>query len=128
MLYCRCAQSCVHIIPEFLQMTFGLGLGLFVQFFLHFLSSSTCFCVLMLIFVHLCIFCVFCVSNCCKFSFPFSVLTFFFCLRRFDRVGRHEEHPACKKLSDKVLVWLSVFSQVQMISMWSSCCCCQWFR
>jgi len=23
-------------------------------------------------------------------------------------VGRQEEHPACKKLSDGVLVWLSV--------------------
>ena len=23
-------------------------------------------------------------------------------------VGRQEEHPACKKLSDEVLVWLSV--------------------
>jgi len=30
-------------------------------------------------------------------------------------VGRHEERPACKKLSDEVLAWLSVWSEVQMI-------------
>ena len=30
----------------------------------------------------------------------FSVLTLL--------VGRQEEHPACKKVSDEVLVWLSV--------------------
>ena len=28
-------------------------------------------------------------------------------------VGRHERHPACKKLSDGVLAWLSVWSEVQ---------------
>ena len=28
-------------------------------------------------------------------------------------VGREEGHPACKKLSDEVLVWLSVWSEVQ---------------
>ena len=28
-------------------------------------------------------------------------------------VGRQEGHPACKKLSDEVLVWLSVWSEVQ---------------
>jgi len=27
-------------------------------------------------------------------------------------VGRQEEHPACKKLSDEVLVWLSAWSKV----------------
>jgi len=30
-------------------------------------------------------------------------------------VGRQEEHPAHKKLSDGVLAWLSVWSLVQMI-------------
>jgi len=35
-------------------------------------------------------------------------------------VGSQEEHPACKKLSDELLAWLSVWSEVQMISMWSS--------
>jgi len=29
-------------------------------------------------------------------------------------VGRQEEHPARKKLSDEVLAWLSVWSEVQM--------------
>jgi len=33
-------------------------------------------------------------------------------------------HPACKKLSDEVLAWLSVRSGVQMICVWSSCCHC----
>jgi len=28
---------------------------------------------------------------------------------------RQEEHPACKTLSDKVLVWLSVGSKVQIV-------------
>jgi len=28
-------------------------------------------------------------------------------------VGRQEGHPACKKLSVEVLVWLSVWSEVQ---------------
>ena len=28
-------------------------------------------------------------------------------------VERQEGHPACKKLSDEVLVWLSVWSEVQ---------------
>ena len=35
-------------------------------------------------------------------------------------VGRQEEHPACKKLSDEVLAWLCVWSEVQMICIWSS--------
>jgi len=35
-------------------------------------------------------------------------------------VGHQEEHPACKKLTDEVLAWLSIWSEVQMICMWSS--------
>jgi len=35
-------------------------------------------------------------------------------------VGRQEEHPARKKLSDGVLAWLSVWSVMQMICIWSS--------
>jgi len=27
-------------------------------------------------------------------------------------VGRQEEHPACKKMSDEVLAWLSVWNEV----------------
>jgi len=30
-------------------------------------------------------------------------------------VGRQEEQPVCKKISDEVLAWLSVCSDVQMI-------------
>ena len=33
--------------------------------------------------------------------------------------GRQEEHPACKKLSSEVLAWSSVWSEVQMICIWS---------
>jgi len=46
------------------------------------------------------------------FLYAFSALTLL--------VGRQEEHPARKKLSDGVLVWLSVWSVVQMICIWSS--------
>jgi len=34
-------------------------------------------------------------------------------------VGRQEEHRACKKLSDEVLAWLSAWSKVQLMYMWS---------
>ena len=35
-------------------------------------------------------------------------------------VGCREEHPFCKKLSDEVLAWLSVWIEVKMICIWSS--------
>ena len=35
-------------------------------------------------------------------------------------VGHQEEHMACNKLSDEVLVWLSVWSKVQTVCIWSS--------
>ena len=38
-------------------------------------------------------------------------------------VGRQEGHPACKKLNGEVLVWLSVWSEVQ-ICIWPSWCHC----
>ena len=38
-------------------------------------------------------------------------------------VGRQEEHPACKILSGGVLVWLSVWSEVQTC-IWPSWCLC----
>ena len=44
----------------------------------------------------------------CQTTLPisaFSALTLW--------VGRQERHPACKKLSGGVLVWLSVWSEVQ---------------
>jgi len=34
-------------------------------------------------------------------------------------VGWQEGHPACKNLSDAVLAWLAVWSEVQMIYIWS---------
>jgi len=38
-------------------------------------------------------------------------------------VGRQEGHPACKKLSGGVLVWLSVWSEVQTCICSSGCHC-----
>jgi len=44
---------------------------------------------------------------------------------RFDNVGwRHEERTACKKLSDEVLAWLSIWSEMQMICIRPSWCHC----
>jgi len=34
--------------------------------------------------------------------------------------GWQEGRPACKKRSGEVLAWLSVWSEVQMICIWSS--------
>jgi len=39
-------------------------------------------------------------------------------------VVHQEEHSACKKLSDEVLAWLSVCSEVPLICVWSSWCHC----
>jgi len=39
-------------------------------------------------------------------------------------IGHEEEHPADKKLSDKALAWLAVWSKVQMICISSSWCHC----
>ena len=51
-----------------------------------------------------------CVCVCVVLSrcFAFSALTLL--------VGRQEGHPACKKLSGGVLSWLSVWSEVQIVS------------
>jgi len=49
------------------------------------------------------------------YIFVFSALTLL--------VGRQEGHPACKKLSDGVLVWLSVWSEVQTCKRPSRCYC-----
>jgi len=46
------------------------------------------------------------INPCC--SFAFSALTLL--------VGRQEEHLPAKKLSDVVLAWLSVWSEMQMVS------------
>ena len=47
------------------------------------------------------------------------------CLQCFDTVGWvSEEHLTCKKLSDKLLVWLSAWSMLQIVCIWSSWCHC----
>jgi len=48
----------------------------------------------------------------CSFSFAFSALTLLF--------GHPEEHLTYKNLSDEVLAWLSVWSEVQMTCMCSN--------
>jgi len=50
------------------------------------------------------------------YSYAFSALTLL--------VRQQKEHPARKKLSDEELMWLSVWSEVQMICIWSSWCHC----
>jgi len=45
-------------------------------------------------------------------SFAFSALTLL--------VGHQEEHPACKKLNDEVLMWFSEWSEVKIVCIWSS--------
>ena len=37
---------------------------------------------------------------------------------------QQEEHPACKKMSDDVMAWLSVWSKVLMTCIWSGWCHC----
>jgi len=49
-------------------------------------------------------------------AFAFSALTLL--------IGRQEEHPACKKLNNEALAWLSICSEVQMICIQSSRCHC----
>ena len=46
-----------------------------------------------------------------QLSCAFSALSAFSALTLL--VGKQEGHPACKKLSGEVLVWLSVWSEVQ---------------
>ena len=51
-----------------------------------------------------------------SFDFAFSALTLL--------VGWQEENLVWKKLSEEVLAWLTVWSEVQMICIWSSWCHC----
>ena len=39
-------------------------------------------------------------------------------------IGHQVEHPVCKKLSDEVLMWLFIWSEVQIVCIWSSWCHC----
>jgi len=57
-----------------------------------------------------------------EIRFDFHCMLFVaFCLQCFDAVGRVAGRASgLQKLSSKVLAWLSVWSEVQMISMWSS--------
>jgi len=49
-----------------------------------------------------------------------KILSKLCCLQCFDMLAGHwEEHPTCKKLSDEVLAWLSVWSE-KIICIWSS--------
>jgi len=57
-----------------------------------------------------------------NFIWTNSVCTVFSALTLL--VGRQEEHPAHKKLSDGILAWLSVWSVMQMICIWFSWCHC----
>ena len=68
------------------------------------------------------------VFNCFKFTYVFCseiliiyvLFTQICCLSALMLlVGRQEERPACKKLSNEML-WLSVCSQVQIVCIWSS--------
>jgi len=66
----------------------------------------------------------------CNKLYAFSLFYFYFLLflgEAFSAltllVGRQEGHPACKKLSGRVLSWLSVWGEVQ-ICIWTSWCHC----
>ena len=59
---------------------------------------------------------------------PGSIKIVFACLQMTLKslmllVGRQEGHPACRKLSDGVLAWLSVWNEVQTC-IWPSWCHC----
>ena len=62
--------------------------------------------------------CVNCLSCCVIKVVVFITILIFSALTLL--VGRQEEHATRKKLSDKVLVRLFVWSKVQMICVWSS--------
>ena len=49
----------------------------------------------------------------------------FLCLQCFDAVGWEAGIQPVKKLSGEVLAWLSVWSEVKMICIWSSWCHCR---
>jgi len=71
--------------------------------------SPVCYMLLTAV-MHLSSYCNRCTRNC-----TFSALTLL--------VGRQEGHPACKKLSGGMLVWLYVWSKVQTC-IWPSWCYC----
>ena len=81
------------------------------------ISVTRYFLIVLFIVVNIC--CIQCRFECILYySSQFERLLTFSALTLL--VGRQEEHPACKKLSDGVLAWLSVWNVVQMICIWSS--------
>ena len=52
------------------------------------------------------------IIHCVCLHIAFSALTLLF--------GWHEGHLACKKLSVGMLAWLSVWSEIQIVCIWSS--------
>ena len=57
-------------------------------------------------------------SNADRYSKQFHHKTHLQCFNTVE-LGS-EEHPACKNFGDEVLAWLSVWSEVQMMCIWSS--------
>jgi len=62
--------------------------------------------------------------RCKDFSLTFYIPLASVLWRCWLGLGWQEGHPACKKLSGEVLVWLSVWSDEQTICIWSSWCHC----
>jgi len=58
----------------------------------------------------------------CAVQFPSSAfITLDLAFSAFTPLAGHqEEHPACKQLNNEVLAWLSVWSEVEVICIWSS--------
>jgi len=54
-----------------------------------------------------------------SYNFQFGTVHGYACSALTLLVGRQEQHLACKKLSDEVLVWLPVWSEVQIVCIWS---------
>ena len=62
---------------------------------------------------------------CMLYQLCFSLVSLNGCLQCLDTVGWASGRvPDLYKLSDGVLVWLSVWSEVQIVGMWSSWCQC----
>ena len=114
--------SVVHSLPQ--SQKHCAALVALVAFSVDKLINLSCLCVVQHSFdFHTSIsFCTSCLTVCvfCKRSF----LTFFSVFGALTLlVGRQEGHPACKKQSGGVLVWLSVWSKVQTC-IWPSWCHC----
>jgi len=75
----------------------------------------------------------YCESKICGYSAILFLETFlnanifkkFYHYEAFSALTLLEEKPACKNCSDELLAWLTVWSEMQMICIWSSWCHCQ---